>query len=318
MAGVSVVDPQAWRNAVGSSDPLKGVGNIPKAHLTPGWRGVAGSLGVTGGALGGVFGVAEVLQGARHGDPRRMLSGATEITLATATLAAVGLVPGAAGLAPMGASLLGLRGLNTVHSGQEGERVGGWRDLVTSASAGAALLSAPVALVAGLGITALSLNALSGLSKIKKGYEQKDSFKSAQGHGAMLSALGVGFIATGLAVAPGVGLLVAGGAFPLLQRWQRTRGPVDTLTGRLDPLFYPAAGPAQKIESSVQKAVQPLLAPAFRWSSRVWRCKPMQPVRLGSRLAGRKLSRGSQRVALVLQQWVGRVRVAVKAPPGPS
>lgn len=305
VTGVTVVDPQAWRSGVGG---LEEVNNVTKTHLSSGLRGVTTSLGATGGALGGVYGVAEVMAGARQGDPKKMLSGATEITLATATLASIGLVPGAASLAPVGASLLGLRGLNDVHSGKDGERLSGWRDLVTSASVSAALLHAPTSLVAGLGIVALGFNALGGLSKIKKGHEQNDPFKSAQGNGALLSAAGVGLIATGLGVAPGVGLLVAGAALPLLQRWDRTRAVVDKVTARLDPFFYPAAQRADKVEGAIQKVAQPLLDPVFGWSRAVWRCKPLQPARLATKWAGRTLAQATERMAGRLDGWVGKFR----------
>lgn len=306
VAGVTVVDPQAWKTAVGSVD---GVDHVASGHLTSGLRGVTTGLGAAGGALGGVVGVAQIVEGARQGKPKLMLSGATEVTLATATFAAMGLVPGGTALAPVGASLLGLRAIQDVHSSKGGERLDGWRDLVTSASVSAALLHAPTAVVASLGVTALGFNALRGLSRIKQGKDEKDSFRSAQGHGAFLSAAGVGLITTGLGVAPGVGLLVAGVALPLLQRWKRTQPAVDKFTAWASPKLYPLAARAEKVEEEVQKRVQPMLEPAFQFSSRVWKSKPMQPVRLASRWTGRQLHHLSN----LAGGWVNKAKETIKS-----
>ena len=306
VAGVTVVDPQAWKTAVGSVDA---VDHVASAHLTSGLRSVTTGLGAAGGALGGVVGVAQIVEGARQGKPKLMLSGATEVTMATATFAAMGLVPGGAALAPVGASLLGLRAIQDVHSSKGGERLDGWRDLVTSASVSAALLHAPTALVASLGVTALGFNALRGLSRIKHGQDENDPFRSAQGHGAFLSAAGVGLITTGLGVAPGVGLLVAGVALPLLQRWKKTRPAVDKFTAWASPKLYPLAARAEKVEEAVQKRVQPVLEPAFQFSSRVWKSKPMQPVRLASRWTGRQVHHLSDLVG----GWVNKTRESIKS-----
>lgn len=305
VAGVTVVDPQAWRGAVGRVDA---VDHVATGHLTSGLRTVTTGLGAAGGALGGVVGMAQMVEGARQGKPKLILSGATEVTLATATFAAMGLVPGGAALAPVGASLLGLRAIQDVHSSKGGERLDGWRDLVTSASVSAALLHAPTAVVASLGVTALGFNALRGLSRIKQGQDEKDSFRSSQGHGALLSAAGVGLITTGLGVAPGVGLLVAGVALPLLQRWEKTRPAVDKFTAWASPKLYPLAARAEKVEESLQERVKPVLEPAFQFSSRVWKSKPMQPVRLASRWTGRQLHNLSK----TLGGWVNKAKATVK------
>ena len=306
VAGVTVVNPQAWRGAVG----LDGVDHVTSGQLTSSLRNVTTSLGAAGGALGGVVGMAQIVEGARQGKPKMMLSGATEVTLATATFAAMGLVPGGASLVPVGASLLGMRALQDMNSAKGGERLDGWRDLVTSASVSAALLHAPTAVVAGLGLTALGFNTLRGLSRIKQGKEENDAFRSAQGYGALLSAAGVGLIASGLGLAPGVGLLMAGVAMPLLQRWKKTQPTVDKLTTWATPHLYPLAEKAEKVEERVQKVVKPVLEPAFQFSSKVWRSKPLQPVRLGSRWVGRQMHHASVK----LGGWVNRAKETVRPP----
>ena len=305
VAGVTVVDPQAWRGAVGSVDA---VDHVATGHLTSGLRTVTNGLGAAGGALGGVVGVAQIVEGARHGKPRLILSGATEVTLATATFAAMGLVPGGTALAPVGASLLGLRALQDVNSSRGGERLDGWRDLVTSASVSAALLHAPTAVGASLGVTALGFNALRGLARIKQGQDEREPFRSAQGHGALLSAAGVGLITTGLAVAPGVGLLVAGVALPLLQRWGKSQPAVDRFTSWASPKLYPLAVQAEQFEEAVQKRIKPVLEPAFQFSSRVWKSKPMQPVRLASRWTGRQMNNLSN----TLGGWFNQAKKTVQ------
>ncbi|MFN8610968.1 MAG: hypothetical protein U0931_25730 [Vulcanimicrobiota bacterium] len=307
VAGVTVVDPKAWQSAVGSVD---GVDHVATTHLTNGLRTVTTGLGAAGGALGGVVGVAQIVEGARQGKPKLMLSGATEVTMATATFAALGLVPGGAALAPVGASLLGLRALQDVQSSKGGERLDGWRDLVTSASVSAALLHAPTGLVVGLGLGALGFNALRGLSRIKQGQEEKNPFRSAQGHGALLSAMGVGLITSGLGVAPGVGLLVAGVALPLLQRWQKTRAAVDKFTARATPYVYPLAVRADRAEEAVQKRVKPVLQPVLGFTSQVWKSKPLQPVRIATRWTGRQL----HELSTTLGGWVNRARETIKKP----
>lgn len=305
VTGVTVVHPEAWRGAVGN---LEAVDDVAKSNLTHGLRSVTNGLGAAGGALGGVVGMAQIVEGARQGKPKLILSGATEVTLATATFAAMGLVPGGAALAPVGASLLGLRAIQDVHSSKGGARLDGWRDLVTSASVSAALLHAPAAVVATLGLTALGFNVLRGLSRIKQGEDEKDSFRAAKGHGALLSAAGVGLITTGLGVAPGVGMLVAGVALPLLQRWERTQGTVDKFTAWASPKLYPLAAQAEKAEEAVQKRVKPFLEPGVQFGSRVWKSKPMQPVRLVSRWTGRQLHDLSN----VLGGWVNKAKETIK------
>lgn len=305
VAGVTVVHPEAWRGAVGS---LEAVDEVAKgSHLTSGLRSVTTGLGAAGGALGGVVGVAQMVEGARQGKPKLMLSGATEVTLATATFAAMGLVPGGAALAPVGASLLGLRAIQDVHSAKGGARLDGWRDLVTSASVSAALLHAPTALVASLGLTALGFNALRGLSRIKQGQDEGDPFRAAKGHGALLSAAGVGLITSGLGVAPGVGMLVAGVALPLLQRWKRTQPAVDRFGAWASPKLYPLAARAEKAEEAVQKRVKPFLEPAVRFSSQVWKSKPLQPVRLASRWSGRQVTQMSN----ALGGWLNQAKQTI-------
>jgi hypothetical protein len=300
VAGVTAVNPQAWNGAVGS---VSGVDSVVKGgHLSSGLRNVTTSLGAAGSALGGVVGVAQLVEGARQGKPELMLSGATEVTLATATFAAIGLVPGGAALAPVGASLLGLRALQDVQSDKGGKRLDGWRDLVTSASVSAALLNAPTALVAGLGVGALGFNVLRGLSRIQQG-------QHAKGHGALLSAAGVGLITSGLAVAPGVGLLVAGAALPLLQGWKRTQPLVNKYTDWASPKLMPLAARADKVEEAVQKRVQPVLAPVGRFNSRLWKSKPLQPVRLATRWAGQQMTRLSE----TLGGWAHQVKETFKA-----
>jgi len=303
VAGVTVVDPKAWQGAVGSVD---GVDHVATTHLTSGLRTVTTGLGAAGGALGGVVGVAQIVEGARQGKPKMMLSGATEVTMATATFAAMGLVPGGAALAPVGASLLGLRALQDVQSSKGGERLDGWRDLVTSASVSAALLHAPTGVVVGLGLGALGFNALRGLSRIKQGQEENDPFRSAQGHGGLLSAAGVGLIISGLGVAPGVGLLVAGVALPLLQRWKKTQPAVDKFTRWATPQLYPLAVKADKAEEAVQKRLKPVLEPVVGFSSKVWKSKPMQPVRIGTRWTGRQVHHLSNTVG----GWVNKARLS--------
>ncbi|MBX3167376.1 MAG: hypothetical protein KF760_08185 [Candidatus Eremiobacteraeota bacterium] len=305
VAGVTVVRPEAWRGAVGS---IKAVDQVASHHLTTGLRNVTAGLGAAGGALGGVVGVAQIVEGARQGKPKLMLSGATEVTLATATFAAMGLVSGGAALAPVGAGLLGLRGVQQVHSSTGAARLEGWRDLITSASVSAALLHAPTAVVASLGVTALGFNAIRGLSRIKQGQDEQDPFRAAKGHGALLSAAGVGLITTGLGVAPGVGLLVAGAALPLLQRWKRTQSAVDKFTAWASPKLYPMAARAEKAEEAVQKRVKPLIEPALQFSSRVWKSKPMQPVRLASRWTGRRMTHLSN----TLGGWLNQAKETIK------
>ncbi|MBS2035150.1 hypothetical protein JST97_09175 [bacterium] len=307
VAGVTVVDPKAWQSAVGSVD---GVDHVSTTHLTSGLRSVTTGLGAAGGALGGVVGVAQLVEGARQGKPRLMLSGATEVTMATATFAAMGLVPGGAALAPVGASLLGLRALQDVQSAKGGERLDGWRDLVTSASVSAALLHAPTGVVMGLGLGALGFNALRGLSRIQQGQEEKNPFRSAQGHGALLSAMGVGLISSGLGVAPGVGLLVAGVALPLLQRWKKTQPAVDRFTNWATPHLYPLALKADRAEEAVQKRLKPLLEPVVGYSSKLWKSKPMQPVRIGTRWAGQQLNH----LSYSLGGWINKAKETIKKP----
>lgn len=307
VAGVTVVDPKAWQGAVGSVD---GVDHVSTTHLTSSLRGVTTGLGAAGGALGGVVGVAQLVEGARQGKPKLMLSGATEVTMATATFAAMGLVPGGAALAPVGASLLGLRALQDVQSSKGGERLDGWRDLVTSASVSAALLHAPSGVVMGLGLGALGFNALRGLSRIKQGQEEQNPFRSAQGHGALISALGVGLVTSGLGVAPGVGLLVTGAVLPLLQRWKKTQPAVDRFTHWATPHLYPLAVKADRAEEAVQKKLKPLLEPMVGYSSKLWKSKPMQPVRIGTRWAGQQLHHLSN----TLGGWLNKAKETIKKP----
>ena len=317
VTGVTATNPTAWRSAVGTVNPADTVDSLTQSHLSGGLREVTTGLGVTGSALGGVIGVAQIVKGAREGKPKLLLSGAAEITMATATLAAIGLVPGAASLAPVGASLLGLRAINDVRDGKSGERIDGWRDLITAATVSASLLNAPVAMVAGLGTAALGFNTLRGLSRIKEGHEENNGFRSAQGTGALMSAMGIGLLTSGLAVAPGVGLIGVGLALPLLQQVRFSKNAVEGLTKKADKVLYPVALKAEKVELAIQELAKPLLDPVFEKTQQAWNSSFFSPIRKTGQVLEQNLSLVTTRVvdklaqtALVrkLDAWIGRAK----------
>lgn len=192
-------------------------------NLSPALKGWTQGLGVTGGALGGVAGLNEMVSGFRDGDAPKTLAGATDVAVSASALASLGMIGGAAVLGPASTVLVGMRGLQRAQKDDRATNLAATSDLLTAGMFCAKMLPITAAVPVGLGIAATSVGLFRGLNSLKKGVETEDPGLRAKGTGETLTALGVTLVASGVAIAPGIALMLGGVALPLLRRLKTTK-----------------------------------------------------------------------------------------------
>ena len=233
-------------------------------NLSPALKGWTQGLGVTGGALGGVAGLNEMVDGLRDGDAPKTLSGATDVAVSASALATLGMIGGAAVLGPASTVLIGMRGLQRAQKDDRGTNLAATSDLLTAGMFGAKLLPVGAAVPVGLGIAATAVGLFRGLNSLKKGVETQDSSLRARGTGETLTALGVTLVASGVAIAPGIALMLGGVALPLLQRLKTTKRFVAPVVDRVAQGLYPMSIRSEAILDKVSPHLKPVKASLAR------------------------------------------------------
>lgn len=258
--GGSLANPDALRAVPGAIKTQSDVEGIGTANLPSSLKEVTTGLGVAGGALGGVVGLHDVLNGVRSGDTDKVVSGAADVTTSAAALASLGVIAGGALLSPAGGVLLSMRGLHQLHEQDRSKKLSGAADLVTAAT----LLSKVSTLVSsgavlGLGAVATGLSLVRGLDNIHRSHVEGKRPLLIKGTGDLLSSVGVTALASGLAVWPGLGLLLVGASLPLLHRFSALRRPVDRVVNTADRLASPLAGRMDRAWNRVDAVVTPMV-----------------------------------------------------------
>lgn len=266
--------------------------------LTPSVQGWTHGLGVTGGALGGMAGLSDVVTGLKEGDAPKTFSGATDVAVSASALATLGMIGGAAVLGPASTLLVGMRGLQGAQKDGRSAHLSAATDLLTAGMFCAKMLPVTAALPVVLGISATAVGLFKGLHSVKDGMEKNDVKLKAKGVGETLTALGVALVSTGVAMGPGIGLMLGGVALPLLRRFKMTRGLVDKAVNWTAQKLYPLSvrseavldraapilDPVQKVVAKEKKVAEPVTRPvkamgkkafhiaqkAVRWVSGSW------------------------------------------------
>ncbi len=271
-----VVDPlrSTLTLSGGQSDSLKGAsgtlqtrGQIEKAAtetLSPSLKGVTRGLGMTGGALGGVSGLNQVVQGFRDGDAPKAFSGATDVAVSASAMATLGMIGGAAVFGPASVVFIGMRGLHKSQINDRGSHLSATTDLLTAATFCTRLLPTPAAVPFAFGVAATGLGFLKGLNSLKKGVETDDARQRIQGTGEALTALGVALVGSGLAVGPGVAVILGGLALPLLQRISTARPVVNAMVDWTAMKLYPLAVKTERALDHLSPVLTPIAKLAKR------------------------------------------------------
>lgn len=297
---------------------LQGVTHRSQVESTLGQQvspGLTRGLGITGGALGGVVGVHRVLDGVRKQDAPQVISGAAEMTTSATALASAGVIGGAAVLGPVGSVLLATRGLQALEEVDRDKRLAGAGDMVTASTLAARFLQAPLALSLGLGGLATGVAVLRGLSSLEK----PDLRSQTRGLGELTSALGLTLVATGLAVGPGVAVMLAGAALPLLRR-TGLRKYLDPAVRELALRTAPLAKRVRQSEERIDRALAPVTIPVKEAVKAV--TQPLRPPleKLSQQclsLAQQSLAAFSQtRLAGWMEQGLEKVQQGVSRIPG--
>lgn len=267
--------------------------------LSPAIKGWTHGLGVTGGALGGVSGLNDVVSGLRDGDAPKTFSGATDVAVSASALATLGMIGGAAVLGPASTLLIGMRGIHNSQKDGRAAHLSAATDLLTAGMFCAKMLPVTAALPIALGLTATTVGLLKGLHSVKKGVEIDDAGLRARGTGETLTALGVALIGTGVAVAPGIGLMLGGLAVPLLQRLPWSKSLVSKAVDWTAQKLYPTS---VWTEAGLDK-VSPLLDPVQKVVDKGK--KVMEPVTKPIKLLGKKAFHLAQKgVRWAMGSWV--------------
>lgn len=241
--------------------PLQTRGQIESAagkNLSPALKGWTQGLGVTGGALGGVAGLNEMVHGLRDGDAPKTLAGAADVAVSASALATLGMIGGAAVLGPASAALVGLRGLQRAQKDDRSTNLAATSDLLTAGMFCAKMLPVVAAVPVGLGIAATTVGLFRGLNSLKKGVESQDAGLRAKGTGETLTALGVTMVASGVAVAPGIALMLGGVALPLLQRLKTTKRWVAPAVDWAAQKLYPMSVRSEAVLDTVSPHLKPV------------------------------------------------------------
>ncbi|MHB2018329.1 MAG: hypothetical protein ACYCW6_15380 [Candidatus Xenobia bacterium] len=244
--GAAIARSSTWQVPAGAAETPTQISNLAQAHLSPAMQGMTNGLGTTGSALSGVAGIKDLVVGVEKGDAGQTLSGAADVTTSAGALASAGLIGGALVLTPAGGVLTGLRGLHELRATDRSTRLSGASDLVSGGTLVSSVSEAPLALTLGLGLGATALGAIQGLHSIKQAHDTNNVAPAVTGTGKILAAAGIGLIATGVGLAPGLGLIVAGSALPLLRLSHRARPAVDRIGKVSERLLYPAANQVDK------------------------------------------------------------------------
>lgn len=257
--GPATLGPAESLERMRSATPTaRGLESSAESTLPPGLRSVSRNLGLTGSILGGVAGLNEVVQGINSGDDKRLVAGATDMTVSASAMASMGVIGGGAALLPAGGILLGMRGLGNLENPDRGRRLSGLSDLVLSATMISRVLGGPVGVTLGLGITATSLGMVAGLNHLKQGQESGDARRKLRGLGSIMASAGVALVATGLGVVPGVGLALVGSTLPLLQRVKPLRKPINQAVEFGAKQLYPLAQGLDRGLNRLEEAGQPV------------------------------------------------------------
>lgn len=241
--------------------PLQTRGQIESAagkNLSPALKGWTQGLGVTGGALGGVAGLNEVLTGLRDGDAPKTLAGATDVAVSASALASLGMIGGAAVLGPASTVLIGMRGLQRAQKDDRATNLAATSDLLTAGMFCAKMLPVAAAIPVGLGIAATAVGMFRGLNSLKKGVETQDPGLRAKGTGETLTALGVTLVASGVAIAPGIALMLGGVALPLLRRLKTTKQWVAPAIDKTAQALYPMSVRSEAVLDKVSPHLKPV------------------------------------------------------------
>ena len=291
MAGSGLVGDTSVRAA---ADNLQSSYETGEAPIPASMQGMMTGLGMTGAALTGVVGVTQIVEGAKQNKVPMMLSGAAELT--TSAVSLTSLIPGAGSLAPLGAALIGLHGMGETSSTDRSRQLGGMQDSMAAATFLSHVLAVPTVLTLGLGSATSMAGCLRGLHEIKEAHDTGDVGLRARGLSNMATAVGVGLIATGVGVAPGIALALTGLATPLLRHFKTLQPTVDKVTGEADKMLYPVA---QRTEAALDKAeawAKPLLDPVTHKLDQVVKSPLLQPVEHLADKAGDKLCEVTQKV----------------------
>jgi hypothetical protein len=247
----------------GSFQTRSQIESVASQSLSPGLKEFTRSLGVTGGALGGVAGLNEVVTGLRDGDAPKALSGAADVAASASALASLGMIGGAAVLGPASTVLIGMRGLQRSQKDDRASHLSATTDLLTAGMFCAKMLPVTAAVPIGLGLMATTVGLFRGLHSLKKGVETNDQRLRTQGTGETLTALGVTLVSTGVAVAPGIGLMLGGLALPLLQRTRPGRKVVNKAVDWTAQKLYPMSFHSEAFLDKAAPVLQPVQA-AYR------------------------------------------------------
>lgn len=241
--------------------PLQTRGQIESAagkNLSPALKGWTQRLGVTGGALGGVAGLNEMVTGLRDGDAPKTLAGATDVAVSASALASLGMIGGAAVLGPASTVLIGMRGLQRAQKDDRATNLAATSDLLTAGMFCAKMLPVAAAIPVGLGIAATAVGLFRGLNSLKKGVETQDPGLRAKGTGETLTALGVTLVASGVAIAPGIALMLGGVALPLLRRLKATKRWVAPAIDKTAQALYPMSVRSEAVLDKASPHLKPV------------------------------------------------------------
>ena len=227
-------------------------------NLSPALKGWTQGLGVTGGALGGVAGLSDMVGGLRDGDAPKTLAGAADVAVSASALATLGMIGGAAVLGPASTVLLGMRGLQRAQKDDRATNLAATSDLLTAGMFCAKMLPITAAIPIGLGIVATAVGLFRGLNSLKKGVEAQDPGLRAKGTGETLTALGVTLVASGVAIAPGIALMLGGAALPLLQRLKTTKSLIAPVVDKAAQALYPMSVHSEAVLDKVSPHLKPV------------------------------------------------------------
>jgi hypothetical protein len=245
-------------------NPLQSAGTGVPAASAAGLSQWGFGLGIAGGAVGGFSGVSQMLWGVKKGDPRGVMNGAANVTVAASTLAALGVVGGAALMAPLGTVLLASRGLHSLNAQKRADRLNGYGDLATAGAIASKVMHGPLGLTFGFGFAAIGIDLCKGLNDLKNAREKHDPTLRIRGTGGVLSSIGVGMVAAGVGLAPGLGLILVGVTLPLLERVPVLRPAIDRTAQAADWLLYPVAHGTDRAAHYAMRRLDPLLKPLGR------------------------------------------------------
>ena len=240
-------------------------------------KGVANGLGMAGSAVGGVAGIAQMVHGFKTGDSKTVVAGAADMTTAAASLAALGVIGGAAVLGPASGMLLSVRGLHRMKHDDRSTRLNGATDLVSAAAVTAKMAGhVPWGVTLGIGGGATILGALRGLESIHQAHAQNRRSLLVRGVGELVTTTGIVGIAAGAGLVPGIGLIVGGAMLPLLRRIKPLRATIDKGIDATDRLLSPVA----RVSDRAWKRMDAVVTPASQRVERALRPvgRPFRPL----------------------------------------